>query len=104
MRSGRWGPLPPSKPPPARHRPGARSARRDGRCRHSLADRLQKEIVNYVAFLDPELPEYEPESCSAETGRGSADPGSAGEPVSAQCRATDPSAHGSPGERFLREE
>src|SRR5207244_2723265 len=45
-----------AKQAPHRHRPGARSARRKGRRRHSMADRLQKEIVIYVAFLDPEFP------------------------------------------------
>src|SRR5262249_52156357 len=39
MRSGRWGPYRQASPPPARHRPGARSARREGR-RHPTADRL----------------------------------------------------------------
>src|SRR5213076_1036186 len=34
-------PLPPGKPPPARHRPGARSARRQGR-RHSIADHFRE--------------------------------------------------------------
>src|SRR5437667_12199321 len=46
-----------ASPSPARHRPGARSARRKGRRRHSGADRLQKEIVIYVAFVDPEFAE-----------------------------------------------
>src|SRR5437870_12363923 len=48
-----------ASPSPARHRPGARSARRKGRRRHSMADRLEKETVTYVAFLDPEFPEAE---------------------------------------------
>src|SRR4029434_8379982 len=40
--SGRWGPYRQASPPPARHRPGARSARREGR-RHPTADRTAKE-------------------------------------------------------------
>src|SRR6476660_3872671 len=37
--SGRWGPYRQASPPPARHRPGARSARREG-ARAPVADRL----------------------------------------------------------------
>src|SRR5262249_29626048 len=37
--SGRRGPYRPASPPPARHRPGARSARREG-ARAPVADRL----------------------------------------------------------------
>src|SRR3954454_8121261 len=44
MRSGRWGPYRQASPPPARHRPGARSARRGGR-RHPIADRIAKETT-----------------------------------------------------------
>src|SRR5262249_29161470 len=39
MKSGRWGPYRQASPAPARHRPGARSARREGR-HHPIADRL----------------------------------------------------------------
>src|SRR5687768_11022804 len=42
--SGRWGPYRQASPPPARHRPGARSARREVR-RHSIADHNAKETI-----------------------------------------------------------
>src|SRR5262245_3476418 len=43
--SGRWGPYRQASPPPARHRPGARSARRM-RCHpHYSADRTAKETT-----------------------------------------------------------
>src|SRR5206468_2752510 len=38
--------LPPSKPPPARHRPGARSARRD-RCLFILSQTGRKDMKRY---------------------------------------------------------
>src|SRR5262249_29182540 len=44
MRSGRWGPYRQAGPPPARHRPGARSARREGR-RHPIADHHREETI-----------------------------------------------------------
>src|SRR5258708_5613306 len=46
------GSLPPSKPPPARHRPGARSARREGR-RHPIADHSQmgERTVSFHSWL-----------------------------------------------------
>src|ERR1700757_1940108 len=40
MKSSRWGPYRQASPSPARHRPGARSARRKGRRNHDNADRL----------------------------------------------------------------
>src|SRR5262245_23200134 len=47
---GRWGPYRQASPPPARHRPGARSARRGGRC-HPIADRTAKETTMWFRTL-----------------------------------------------------
>src|SRR5262245_5047905 len=42
--SGRWGPYRQASPPPARHRPGARSARRERCPTRSIADHIAEEI------------------------------------------------------------
>src|SRR6476660_3588555 len=42
--SGRWGPYRQASPPPARHRPGARSARRD-RCLSLLSQTTRRESM-----------------------------------------------------------
>src|SRR6185369_2648146 len=48
--NGRWGPYRQASPPPARHRPGARSARREGR-RHSIADHIAKDTTMWLRSL-----------------------------------------------------
>src|SRR5262249_5600617 len=68
-RSGRWGPYRRASPPPARHRPGARSARRDGRRFDSKADRFRKGGLNHVANLFASLPEID---CPAPPARSRA--------------------------------
>src|SRR5262245_48255108 len=45
-KSGRWGPYRQASPPPARRRPGARSARR-GMRHHGIADRLAMEAISW---------------------------------------------------------
>src|SRR5262245_55167448 len=42
--SGRWGPYRQASPPPARHRPGARSARRERWCSHCIADQSSQGV------------------------------------------------------------
>src|SRR5262249_17766717 len=42
--SGRWGPYRQASPPPARHRPGARSARRQRWCFHCIADQSSQGV------------------------------------------------------------
>src|SRR5438128_8486543 len=49
-KSGRWGPYRQASPPPARHCPGARSARRGGR-RHPIADHNAKETTMWFRSL-----------------------------------------------------
>src|SRR3954453_8187749 len=44
--SGRWGPYRQASPPPARHRPGARSARR-GRCLSILSQTARRELMKF---------------------------------------------------------
>src|SRR5262245_23573787 len=43
-KSGRWGPYRQASPPPARHRPGARSARRERWCSHCIADQSSQGV------------------------------------------------------------
>src|SRR4029453_3838523 len=64
--SGRWGPYRQASPPPARHRPGERSARREGRL-HSIADHSRESeceaphVPRIVSIIVPR---------SADRGRG----------------------------------
>src|SRR5581483_2006042 len=44
MKSGRWGPYRQASPPPARHRPGARSARRE-RCLSIVKQAARRESM-----------------------------------------------------------
>src|SRR5262245_26853544 len=48
-KSGRWGPYRQASPPPARHRPGARSARRE-RCLSILSQTTRRDSMKRHSF------------------------------------------------------
>ncbi len=53
---GRWGPYRQASPPPARHRPGARSARRQGRRRESVSFDEQTAVKVFQDALSRDVP------------------------------------------------
>ena len=67
--SGRWGPYRQASPPPARHRPGARSARRMADVRHCIADRPRQGDLTMWTPVLARQPETRPHALADQERR-----------------------------------